>query len=693
MIAQSRDKDGDSSDSAEGDQLAFERVRMHLDEAKNKRALLEFDEGSYPKKTVSDDKKRPDELAQGGTTSYSFSADAFARFGSVSASEAALLASTMESYSRGLQQEKRQEEREESCKSTSSQKASDGISFSNKCHHTEAWSTRPKVISAVTSVEQEEQEHERTEQGGKERRSESKKRRLDDEDEYYRQQPRRESIAPSNARVLVEEHVSTKQRVRPPTRDASDLLTLTGSFGRDAQQQQAQQGSTPASLATSDRATMKSFLNSLSYGQGQASPLLPMFRRTMSYPPLQQQQQQRPHVLAPDDAFMLQAMKDQQLPQLYPASNASNSLVGNESLRRTLSEYYIRRGSLTLQDKTFQRQSAELFDEIQQQRSSNKGSLVDYPEAETLAASLLRSTQGGANAPLHHQLLQPDRKLNIAELLGTNNRGLASIQQMRDHHQQQQHALRMATPTLTGLLSSTDLTTGRQHPLLSSNSSDFPLFQALAARRAMVETPFASAATEAFASGMQDSAAAAAVAAGRLVARNLSFPDQDLNLQTLTASLSTEDDDKWLSGYLCFVRSEFLEVFRADDTDVVSRMCTKRVLSGQVGIRCRYCASMDASDRARRSASFPSSVTRIYQSLTMMLRDHFPHCSAIPREKKEKFEELRQSTTPGATESKHYWVSSAKEIGLYDTENKGIGLNMDLFVWHYRKSINRRNYH
>ena len=95
----------------------------------------------------------------------------------------------------------------------------------------------------------------------------------------------------------------------------------------------------------------------------------------------------------------------------------------------------------------------------------------------------------------------------------------------------------------------------------------------------------------------------------------------------LILPLSVPDDHTRLSTYLCFVRSDYVEVFEATDRDVTMRLNSKLIYPRQVGIRCRFCSHIHRRDRAGRSTSFPSSLSRIYQSLTMMLREHFPAVS------------------------------------------------------------------
>ena len=131
--------------------------------------------------------------------------------------------------------------------------------------------------------------------------------------------------------------------------------------------------------------------------------------------------------------------------------------------------------------------------------------------------------------------------------------------------------------------------------------------------------------------------------------------------------LSTSDDFYWLSEYQCFIRDQCLEVFEATQADVTSRKKSKKIREGQVGIRCRFCAHQPYKKRAGRSSSFPSSKSRIYQSVTMMLRDHFVYCKAMPLEIREHYLILKKDKIQGATDSKEHWVNSAGRLGLADT--------------------------
>lgn len=131
-------------------------------------------------------------------------------------------------------------------------------------------------------------------------------------------------------------------------------------------------------------------------------------------------------------------------------------------------------------------------------------------------------------------------------------------------------------------------------------------------------------------------------------------------------SLADADDSSRLSEYLCFVREHCIEVFRATLQDVQTRNVSRSVVVGQCGLRCKFCAHLHRRDRTSRSSSFPSSLSRIYQSITMMLRDHFSNCDEMPEDVRRKFFALKSMTASGSSNSKQHWVDSARRIGMYD---------------------------
>eukprot|EP00797_Seminavis_robusta_P029186 Sro583_g170650.1 n/a (552) ;mRNA; r:24409-26064 len=134
-------------------------------------------------------------------------------------------------------------------------------------------------------------------------------------------------------------------------------------------------------------------------------------------------------------------------------------------------------------------------------------------------------------------------------------------------------------------------------------------------------------------------------------------------------ALGIDEDPNWLSDFHVFVRKNLVELCWASSEDVALRNASNRVSSHQVGIRCRCCAHLNPSARAQRSSAFPSSIAQIYQSFTMMLRAHFSSCTEVPPALKEKFLALKSKTTQGATDSKQYWIYSARKLGMVDSED------------------------
>lgn len=130
-----------------------------------------------------------------------------------------------------------------------------------------------------------------------------------------------------------------------------------------------------------------------------------------------------------------------------------------------------------------------------------------------------------------------------------------------------------------------------------------------------------------------------------------------------------QEDREHLTEYLCFIRNHCIEIFSATDHDFRSDSNARGVVQGQVGMRCRFCAHRSRVERANRSTSYPSSVSRMYQSLTMMLREHFP-CPDMPHHTRSRFHVLKEGNAGfRAKESKGYWIASANKLGLIDTED------------------------
>ena len=131
--------------------------------------------------------------------------------------------------------------------------------------------------------------------------------------------------------------------------------------------------------------------------------------------------------------------------------------------------------------------------------------------------------------------------------------------------------------------------------------------------------------------------------------------------------LGNESDRVRLSDFLVFLRLNCIEVFEASSQLVKERNRYKQIFLHQVGIRCRFCTHLPYSKRGKRSCSFPQTQSRIYQSVTMMIRDHFSVCKEMPKEIREEYDKKKAVTKRGEQEAKQYWIESSEKLGLVDT--------------------------
>jgi hypothetical protein len=134
-------------------------------------------------------------------------------------------------------------------------------------------------------------------------------------------------------------------------------------------------------------------------------------------------------------------------------------------------------------------------------------------------------------------------------------------------------------------------------------------------------------------------------------------------------ALGVEEDREHLSMFLQFLRTECCEVFTASEKDVFHRRKSKQIRLHQVGIRCALCANIPYMERTLRSSCYPSSFDRIYQSVTMMIRDHFADCPHFSESMRTNYDTIKASSVrKGNYEAKSYWIKSAQSLGIVETE-------------------------
>jgi hypothetical protein len=135
--------------------------------------------------------------------------------------------------------------------------------------------------------------------------------------------------------------------------------------------------------------------------------------------------------------------------------------------------------------------------------------------------------------------------------------------------------------------------------------------------------------------------------------------------------LAMPDDADSLSDRQCYVRAKFVQVFAATEADVASRHSkgAQKLTLGQVGIRCLHCAHLRPKDRAERAICYPSSISRIYQTVADMQRFHFEQCREIPDEVRRIYKSLKTTRPRGVGSPQMYWIQSAKLLNLVDSED------------------------
>jgi hypothetical protein len=129
-------------------------------------------------------------------------------------------------------------------------------------------------------------------------------------------------------------------------------------------------------------------------------------------------------------------------------------------------------------------------------------------------------------------------------------------------------------------------------------------------------------------------------------------------------------DSTVLSEYQCFVRKQ-IEFFEADEIDVKSNAKgrNKAIVLGQVGIRCRHCATILPRYRSRGAMYYPTKMQLIYQAAQNMVKIHIhQRCSHVPEEIQYKLSKLHKSKC-AVGGGKVYWDEGAAASGVYEASD------------------------
>lgn len=150
----------------------------------------------------------------------------------------------------------------------------------------------------------------------------------------------------------------------------------------------------------------------------------------------------------------------------------------------------------------------------------------------------------------------------------------------------------------------------------------------------------------------------------------------DMEQQRRRILLSLPGDSDSLSDRQCYVRTHMVEIFASTEKDVAARHTkgAQKLVAGQVGIQCVHCAHLRPRDRKERAVCYPSSISRIYQTVADMQRFHFEQCNEISDEVRKIYKSLKTTRPRGVGSPQTYWIHSAEILGLVDTK-EGIRFN------------------
>ena len=106
--------------------------------------------------------------------------------------------------------------------------------------------------------------------------------------------------------------------------------------------------------------------------------------------------------------------------------------------------------------------------------------------------------------------------------------------------------------------------------------------------------------------------------------------------------LARNEDDAMLNPLHVFVRKQ-LEVFTATPAELAQPAPGRKspIRLGQVGLRCIHCRHLPVLKRIKRAVCYPSSVGRIYHSVSDFKFDHMTSCRELPADVLANFDALK----------------------------------------------------
>lgn len=132
-------------------------------------------------------------------------------------------------------------------------------------------------------------------------------------------------------------------------------------------------------------------------------------------------------------------------------------------------------------------------------------------------------------------------------------------------------------------------------------------------------------------------------------------------------TLYVDGDEETLTSYQCLLRKQ-LEIFEAEPKDVRSTAQGRSasIVIGQIGVRCRHCASLPNAARAKGAVYYSKTIDGIYQIAQNMSNVHLcEKCYRIPPDIQMRLHALK-SNARRAVGGKEYWVDCLRSMGVYE---------------------------
>mmetsp|Transcript_5938 Transcript_5938/g.9357 ORF Transcript_5938/g.9357 Transcript_5938/m.9357 type:complete len:394 (-) Transcript_5938:129-1310(-) len=138
-------------------------------------------------------------------------------------------------------------------------------------------------------------------------------------------------------------------------------------------------------------------------------------------------------------------------------------------------------------------------------------------------------------------------------------------------------------------------------------------------------------------------------------------------------------DDEILSDQQILLRKQ-IQYFESSmqEVEAVAHGRKNKVKIGQIGIRCKHCASLLPTRRPKGAVYYPGSLRALYQAAQNMAVGHFAvSCEVISEDVKVQLKSfLEKKSSPGHA-GKKYWAECAKAVGIVETENGGLSFSKE----------------